>query len=126
MLYAILCYNDEDVVCSWTKEEDDAVMARLDVVTDKRLAQEGKLGPAARLLPTTAATTVRQGQRSAAGDRRALRRDQGAAARLLRRRLSRRSMRRIEIARELGRGAIPGAPTRSGRSACSWPGSGAK
>ena len=59
MLYAMLCYNDEDVVCSWTKEEDDAVMARLDVV-HKRLAKEGKLGPVARLLPTTAATTVRK------------------------------------------------------------------
>ena len=59
MLYAMLCYNDEDVVYSWTKEEDDAVMARLDVI-HKRLAKEGKLGPAARLLPTTAATTVRK------------------------------------------------------------------
>ena len=28
MLYAILCYNDEDVVWSWSKEEDDAVMDR--------------------------------------------------------------------------------------------------
>ena len=46
MLYAILCYNDEDVVCSWTKEEDDAVMARLGVVQD-RLAKAGKLGPVA-------------------------------------------------------------------------------
>ena len=27
MLYAILCYNDENVVGSWTKQEDDAVMA---------------------------------------------------------------------------------------------------
>src|SRR5713226_4038409 len=59
MLYAILCYNDEDVVYSWTKEEDDAVMAKLDVVHQK-LAKQGKLGPAARLLPTTAATTVRK------------------------------------------------------------------
>jgi hypothetical protein len=32
MLYAILCYNDEATVFSWTKEEDDAVMTRLDVV----------------------------------------------------------------------------------------------
>jgi hypothetical protein len=59
MLYAILCYNDEKVVGSWTKEEDDAVMARLDVVHQK-LKREGKLGPAARLLPTTAATTLRK------------------------------------------------------------------
>jgi hypothetical protein len=59
MLYAILCYNDEDVVFSWTKEEDDAVMDRLAVVHE-RLEREGKLGPAARLVPTTAATTIRK------------------------------------------------------------------
>ena len=58
MLYTLLCYNKEDVVWSWTKEEDDAVMARLSVVHEK-LVQEGKLGPSLRLLPTTAATTVR-------------------------------------------------------------------
>ena len=61
MLYAVLCYNDEKVVGSWTKEEDDAVMARLDVVHQK-LKREGKLGPAARLVPTTAATTLRKSQ----------------------------------------------------------------
>ncbi len=59
MLYAILCYNDEDAVFSWSKAEDDAVMARLNVVHQK-LASKGKLGPAARLMPTTAATTVRK------------------------------------------------------------------
>jgi len=57
MLYAILCYNDEDVVWSWTKEEDAAVMGRLAVVHE-RLAK--KMGPSARLLPTTAATTLRK------------------------------------------------------------------
>ncbi len=59
MLYAILCYNDEDVVWSWTKEEDAAVMGRLNVVHEK-LQAEGKLGPSLRLLPTTAATTLRK------------------------------------------------------------------
>lgn len=59
MLYALLCYHSEDVVGSWTKEEDDAVMARLSVIQE-RLAKQGKLGPVARLLPTTAATTVRK------------------------------------------------------------------
>lgn len=59
MLYAILCYNVEDVVSGWTKEEDSAVMARLAVVQDK-LKKEGRLGPVARLLPTTAATTLRK------------------------------------------------------------------
>jgi hypothetical protein len=59
MLYAILCYHSEDVVGAWTKAEDDACMARLAVVHDK-LVREGKLGPVARLLPTTAATTLRK------------------------------------------------------------------
>jgi hypothetical protein len=35
-------------------------MAKLHVVHDK-LAREGRLGPTARLLPTTSATTVRKG-----------------------------------------------------------------
>ena len=60
MLYAILCYNDEDAVFSWTQAEDDAVMAQLDVVHQK-LAAQGRLGPSLRLLPTTAATSVRKG-----------------------------------------------------------------
>jgi hypothetical protein len=60
MLYAILCYDSEQAVGAWTKEEDDAAMARLMVVQD-RLAAAGRLGPVARLMPTTAATTVRKG-----------------------------------------------------------------
>ena len=58
MLYSLLCYNKEDVVWSWTKEEDDAVMSRLSVVHEK-LVKQGKLGPSLRLLPTTAAATLR-------------------------------------------------------------------
>jgi len=60
MLYAILCYHDEDVVESWSKAEDDAVLAKRAIVTDN-LAAKGKLGPVARLMPTTAAVTVRSG-----------------------------------------------------------------
>ena len=59
MLYALLCYNPEEVVYAWSKEEDDAVMARLDVV-HQRLLTQGKMGPALRLLPTTTATTLRK------------------------------------------------------------------
>jgi hypothetical protein len=59
MQYAILCYHSEDVVCSWTKEEDDAVMAKLAPIQGK-WAKAGKLGPVARLMPTTAATTLRK------------------------------------------------------------------
>ena len=61
MLYTILCYNSEDIVGAWTKEENAAVMARLGVVVEK-LARQGRLGPVARLLPTTSATTVRKGE----------------------------------------------------------------
>jgi len=59
MQYAILCYHDEKVTCAWTKEQDDAVMVKLGGVMDK-LTRQGKLGPVARLLPTTAATTLRK------------------------------------------------------------------
>jgi len=59
MLYALLCYNDEDVVWSWSKEEDAAVMGRLAIVHERLVAQ-GTLGPSLRLLPTTAATTLRK------------------------------------------------------------------
>src|ERR1700736_4427252 len=61
MLYAIFCYNDEDVIFSWSKEQDDAVMAKLNVAHQK-LAKNGKLGPAVRLMPTTTATTIRKDQ----------------------------------------------------------------
>jgi hypothetical protein len=59
MLYAILCYHDEDAVGSWSKEQDAAVMAKLSVVQES-LTKQGRLGPVARLLPTTSATTLRK------------------------------------------------------------------
>lgn len=59
MHYAILCYNDEGVVWSLSKDEDAAMMARLDAV-QQRLVQAGKLGPSLRLMPTTSATTLRK------------------------------------------------------------------
>lgn len=61
MLYAILCYNLESVVCSWSKEKDDEVMAHHQAIL-RELAAQGKLGPVARLMPTTTATTVRAGR----------------------------------------------------------------
>lgn len=61
MHYAILCYNDEDVVWSWSKQEDEAVMARLKAIQE-RLTKAGKMGPSLRLLPTTSATTLRKTQ----------------------------------------------------------------
>ena len=59
MLYAFLCYNNEDAVFSWSQAEDDAVMARLSEV-HKPLEKAGRFGPAVRLMPTTAATTLRK------------------------------------------------------------------
>ena len=59
MQYAILCYHDERHVLAWSKEEEETCMARIGVVQDK-LARAGKLGPVARLMPTTAATTLRK------------------------------------------------------------------
>jgi hypothetical protein len=59
MLYAFLCYNDENAVFAWSKEEDHAVMAKLDAAHRPLMAQ-GRFGPTARLMPTTAATTLRK------------------------------------------------------------------
>lgn len=59
MQYAILCYHDEKVTCAWSKEHDDAVMTKLGAVQE-RLVKQGKLGPVARLMPTTAAMTLRK------------------------------------------------------------------
>ena len=59
MLYTILCYNSEPVITQWTKEEDDAVMARLAVVHEK-IASRGKLGPVVRLDFTRTASTLRK------------------------------------------------------------------
>jgi len=61
MLYAILCYDSEAVVSAWPKQKDDEVMASLGKVTSKIAAQK-RLGPVARLMPTTAATTIRKGK----------------------------------------------------------------
>jgi hypothetical protein len=54
--YAILCYHDEAAVNALSKEQDDALMAELEVV---RRRLEDRMGPVARLMPTTAATTLR-------------------------------------------------------------------
>lgn len=59
MHYAILCYNEEDVIQKWSAEEDAATMVRLQAV-EKRLTADGKLGPVARLQPTRTATTLRK------------------------------------------------------------------
>lgn len=57
MMYAVLCYNNEEMVCGWSKEEDAAVMAGLSKVHEK-WEKAGKLKPSIRLLPTSAATTL--------------------------------------------------------------------
>jgi hypothetical protein len=59
MLYALLCYNDEDTVWALDRKQDGEVMAALNAVREP-LEAAGKLGPSLRLLPTTAATTLRK------------------------------------------------------------------
>jgi hypothetical protein len=60
MQYAILCYDSEAVVGGWSKEKDDAVMAK-SLAAKTALAARGKMGPTLRLMPTTTATTIRAG-----------------------------------------------------------------
>ncbi len=59
MMYAVLCYNSEESVFSWSRQEEEAVMTRL-IAAQEKMARAGKLGPVARLMPTTAATTLRK------------------------------------------------------------------
>jgi hypothetical protein len=61
MLYSILCYESEALAANRTRQEDDAMMSRVKAVMEK-LKIEGKLGPAARLMPTTTATHIRSGK----------------------------------------------------------------
>ena len=59
MLYTILCYHSEKVVGSWTPAQDAVVMEKLAGI-QTRLAQQGKLGPVVRLMPTRTASTLRK------------------------------------------------------------------
>lgn len=61
MHYAILCYDSEDVISAWSEDKDAEVMRNLGLV-NARLSVEGKMGPVARLMPTTAAVTLRKGR----------------------------------------------------------------
>ena len=61
MLYAILCYDSEEAVGSWTKEQDDVAMTKLAAVQDG-WERQGRLGPVARLMGTTSARTLRKGR----------------------------------------------------------------
>ena len=67
MLYAILCYDSEEAVGAWSKEQDDAAISRLMVVQDKLLSL-GKLGPVGRLQPTKTARVVRKGHEAMVTD----------------------------------------------------------
>jgi hypothetical protein len=58
MLYCVLCYSPRGVVGNLSQAQDDALMARLELV-HKDLVAEGKLRERGRLMATTAATTVR-------------------------------------------------------------------
>jgi hypothetical protein len=58
MQYAILAYHVEEVVQSWTAEEDGALMGDLLDLHD-RLIADGSMGPAARLGATSESVTLR-------------------------------------------------------------------
>ncbi|MET0596311.1 MAG: YciI family protein [Mesorhizobium sp.] len=60
MLYAILCYDREAVTEGLSPDEDAALMERL-IAVQEPMARQGKMGPVARLKPTSAAVTLRKG-----------------------------------------------------------------
>jgi hypothetical protein len=57
MQYVFLCYHREKEVFAWSKALETDVMAKLAAVEDK-LKRQGRLGPVARLMPTSTATTL--------------------------------------------------------------------
>jgi hypothetical protein len=61
MQYCVLIYDSEKIVQSRPKHEDDALLAK-HAALQRELAAEGKLGPAIRLVPTSAARTYRPGR----------------------------------------------------------------
>lgn len=58
MQYAILCYDNQDEVMSWSEAREAEVIGQHRAY-GAQLAQQGKLGTVLRLLPTSAAMTVR-------------------------------------------------------------------
>ncbi len=60
MLYAILCYNAEDVVMSWSQAEDEAVMDRLGIILmhdqDRRLWNRSMIGEGLALIDKACGT----------------------------------------------------------------------
>src|SRR5690606_2716213 len=59
-LYAVLIYDVEAEIDAFSKERMDELIARHEV-GQARLAEQGKLGPGVRLMPTNSARTLRQG-----------------------------------------------------------------
>ena len=59
MLYAVLIYDSENDIGALSKGDLDALITRHERVQDKLAAQK-KLGPVVRLMPTRAATTLKQ------------------------------------------------------------------
>ncbi len=60
MLYAILCYHDEAELAATTGPQGGALLAGRAAI-ERAFSAEGRLGPVARLMPTSAAVTVRAG-----------------------------------------------------------------
>jgi hypothetical protein len=58
MLYVFLVYHAQGVIDALTPEQDSELMDELHAV-HRRLLTDGRLGPAARLAPTSKARTVR-------------------------------------------------------------------
>jgi hypothetical protein len=58
VLYAILAYHPEAAVESLNEQQDETIMRGIAAVNES-LAAEGKMGPAARLMGTSTAVTLR-------------------------------------------------------------------
>ena len=59
MRYTILCYHNEEITSAWTEEEDAEVIECLKAVNRKWARN---FEPIVRLMPTSAATTLRKSE----------------------------------------------------------------
>ena len=64
MQYVFLCYHNEHEVFAWSKDHERQVVDKLQAV-EARLSAEGRLGPVARLMPTSTATTLHKNREPA-------------------------------------------------------------
>ena len=116
MLYAILCYDSEDVVGSWTKEQDATVMAKLAAVAGEARRAAGSARSRGSCRPPRRRRCARAREPLVLDGPFAETKEQLLGFYIVECASLEEA---LETARELGARASAAAPTRSARCGCS-------